>query len=372
MIPWNPWMFNLAGIPAGQWWRLLANSFAQENRFAVEPLFYHRFAFHTLFSLVNTACARSEARVYGTAIAETLVIEAPVFIVGSHRSGTTHLHNLLGLDDDQLAFPNTFQAIFPFSFLTCEKTLSTLVSLLVFRQRVMDAMALNLQSPQEDEFALSLLTFCSPYLWFLFPKHYERYLPYLGFDAVSPEEIRRWQTGLVWFVKKLTLRHQRRLVLKSPYHTARIRLIREVYPDACFIHIYRDPYTVFQSFCHMMRILPWYMCLQDPRGVFAEDRLIEQYTLLYDHYFHDRPAIPGDRLHELSFEALERDPLAEIGAIYEKFGWCGFGRLVPKLRRYLDSIAGYRKNVFPEIAPLLKKRLAQAWQQNFETWRYPV
>jgi hypothetical protein len=365
--PWNPWTYNLAGIPADRWWRLL-----RENQFAVDPLFYHRFVFHTLFSLVNTMAGKREERLYGAAIGETRLTEAPIFIVGHHRSGTTLLHNLLGLDDSQFAYPNTYQAVFPFSFLCSERILARLVALLLLKRRPMDNMALDCRYPQEDEFALSLISFCSPYLWFAFPRHYDRYLAYLTFHDVSPEEIGRWQAALIWFVKKLTLKHKRRLVLKSPFHTARIRLILEVFPSACFIHVHRHPYAVFQSFRHMLQVLPWYMCLQHPGATFTDDRIIEQYSRLYDSFFRDKAAIPGDRLYELAFEALEQDHIGEIRSIYDKFGLPGFERVQPKLQRYLWSVAGYEKNRYPELPPLLRRRLAQEWQRNLETWGYPA
>ena len=39
-----------------------------------------------------------EILIYGKRINETEIDEAPVFIIGHWRSGTTHLHNLLSLD----------------------------------------------------------------------------------------------------------------------------------------------------------------------------------------------------------------------------------------------------------------------------------
>jgi omega-hydroxy-beta-dihydromenaquinone-9 sulfotransferase len=365
--PWNPWTYSLAGIPADRWWRLL-----KENQFAVDPLFYDRFVFHTLFSLVNTMAGKREERVYGAAIDDTRVTDAPIFIVGPHRSGTTHLHNLLGCDELQFAYPNTYQAVFPFSFLGSERTLGRIVALLLLKRRPMDNMALDPRYPQEDEFALSLLSLCSPYLAFAFPRHYDRYLAYLTFHAASASEIGRWQAALVWFVKKLTFKYQRRLVLKSPFHTARVRLILEVLPSACFIHIHRHPYAIFQSLRHMLQVFPWYLCLQDPGGAFTDDRIIEQYSQVYDSFFRDRAAIPGDQLYDLEFEALERDPIGEIRSIYEKFSLPGFDLAQPKLQRYLRSVAGYEKNRYPELPPPLKRRLAHEWQQSFETLRYPV
>lgn len=365
--PWNPWTYALAGIPTGRWWTLL-----KENDFAIDPAFGDRFVFHFLFSLVNTALGRREARLYGAAIEQTEVVEAPIFVVGHHRSGTTHLYNLLALDRAQFAFPNTFQVAFPFSFLSNERWLSKIVALMLLKRRPMDNMPLALPNPQEDEFALSLVSLCSPYLWFSFPKAYDRYAAYITFDDVPPVKTARWQKALAWFARKLTYKYRRRLLYKSPFHAARIRLILEVFPQARFIHVHRDPYAVFQSFRHMLATFPWYMCLQWPTEAFTEERIIAEYRAVHEAYFRDRATVPDDQLCEVRFEALEQDPVREVGRIYERFDLSGFGRVEAALRDYLDSIAGYRKNRYPQLSTALRNKLARAWRQGFEMWGYPA
>jgi hypothetical protein len=42
-----------------------------------------------------------------------------------------------------------------------------------------------------------------------------------------------------------------RLLLKSPCHTARVKLLLQEFPDAQFIYLHREPYTVFQSAANM-------------------------------------------------------------------------------------------------------------------------
>ncbi len=54
-------------------------------------------------------------------------------------------------------------------------------------------------------------------------------------------------------LRKLTVRHgsEKRLVIKSPVHTARVALLLKLFPDAQFIYIHRNPYEVFQSCVNM-------------------------------------------------------------------------------------------------------------------------
>ena len=88
-------------------------------------------------------------------------------------------------------------------------------------------------------------------------------------SAVAPDP---WEVcgrvpprSLVRFLAKLSTDYNRPLVLKSPPHTGRIRLLLELFPDARFVHIRRDPYTVFRSTRHMYATTMRFWQLQVPR-----------------------------------------------------------------------------------------------------------
>src|SRR5207244_7988419 len=72
------------------------------------------------------------------------------------------------------------------------------------------------------------------------------------------------------------------LVLKSSGHTCRIRLLLELFPDAKFVHIHRNPYAVFQSTRRtVLKVSPWSV-LQRPDHSDLDDRTIRQYKEVYD------------------------------------------------------------------------------------------
>src|SRR4030095_2748220 len=123
----------------------------------------------------------------------------------------------------------------------------------------------------------------------------------------------------------------------------------EMFPEARFVHIHRNPYTVFQSFRHYFDTAMWYTYLQRPDLPGIDDRLIRRYNVLYDAFFEERSLIPEGRFHEIGFEQLERDPLGEIGKLYESLSLPGFGEFKPKLQHYVDSLSDYRKNEFGEL-----------------------
>ncbi len=207
----------LAGITFGDWLRLL-----RENRFSVDPPYWHRALFVTLLSAINSYYRQKEHRSFRDKIAAT-VVHPPLFILGHWRSGTTHLHNLLAQDRRQFAFPNTYQVTNPHTFLLTEEAHSQRFAWMVPKKRPMDEMALSFQVPQEDEFAPCLMSLRSLYLGISFPRSEDAYSRYLTFEGVPPDEIEEWKNALVWFLKKVTQKYQRPLILKSPPHTARIR-----------------------------------------------------------------------------------------------------------------------------------------------------
>src|SRR5439155_10948162 len=111
-----------------------------------------------------------------------------------------------------------------------------LLDRIIPRRRPMDNVAIGMSEPHEDEFALNCLTQMSFFNSWAFPRRAAYYDRFLTLRDCSREEIARWQNALRWFVQKLTYKHSRLLILKSPPHTGRIRLILDVYPDEKFVH----------------------------------------------------------------------------------------------------------------------------------------
>src|SRR5689334_3485582 len=105
---------SFSGITFGRWLRLL-----HDNRFSVNAPYWPRAALISLLSLSNSVTARAEHFVYDRAVKRT-EIESPLFVLGTWRSGTTHLHNLLAVDR-RFAFPNLYQVTYPLTFLLTER-----------------------------------------------------------------------------------------------------------------------------------------------------------------------------------------------------------------------------------------------------------
>lgn len=333
----------------------------------IDALYWPRVLFMTGMSAINSVAARIEERLYGEVVA-AVRIQPPVFILGHWRSGTTLLHNLLACDP-QFAAPTLFQTLYPRAFLVLERPLRPF-GVLAPRTRMIDNLHFGFDQPQEDEFALCNATLLSPYMTWIFPRSQNRFDRYLTLENVAPQEYMRWRTALVDFLRKVTWRRGRRLVLKSPAHTARIRLLLQLFPEAQFIHISRDPYTVFQSTKHLYQVMFRTTSLQRADGLDLDELILRRYEIVYDRFVVDRPMIPVGRYYELRFEELEANPIGALEQIYGELGLQDFEKARPHLMRYLVTIGGYQKNHFPPLPQALRRAISQRWGLSFDEWGY--
>jgi omega-hydroxy-beta-dihydromenaquinone-9 sulfotransferase len=357
------WLFtSLYGMALDEWLGLL-----RRHRFSVDSPYLPRAAFMTLTGSLTSLIRAYENRKYVARLTETEVKE-PLFILGHWRSGTSYLHNLISLDE-QFAHPTVWRVLNPHTFLTTERY-SAIVKLASPKTRLIDSMDLDADVPFEDEFA-TCGSLCSPFLAEAFPRQADYYDRYLTFRTVPPEEVARWQESLLLFYKKLTWKFGRPLVLKSPPHTGRIALLLEMFPDARFVHIHRHPYAVFRSTKGQARTMQRTLCLQTSNSSNLDARIIRRYRKMYDAFFEERDLIPDGRFHEIRFEDLERNPVAQVRELYESLGIPGFEAFRPSLENYVRSNSGYRKNEYEELPAPLRTELSQSWRRSFDEWNYP-
>jgi len=353
----------LPGITLGDWLRLL-----RDNRFRVAPSCWPRAASITWQASLNSVARIWEERRFGPTIEQTQV-EPPLFILGHWRSGTTWLHDLVTLDR-RFAAPTTYQTMQPHTFLTTERAGARIYRWISPSRRAQDNMRLDPDSAWEDEFVMCVCGFRTPYLSWAFLKRADHYDKYLTFREAPPEALDQWRSVLMWYLKKLALKHNKPLVLKSPTHTARIRILLEMFPEARFIHIRRHPYAVFQSTLHTHeKVIPLCRLQRANPGQWTE-WVLRHYREMYDAYFEERQLVPAGRLVELSFEQLEADPVSAVRSIYEELGLPSFTAAEPAVRAYVAATTAYQKNEFRPLEPALRQRVAHEWRRNFEAWGY--
>jgi hypothetical protein len=358
LIKFGPGMFP--GIKKETW-----NALLKEN--TVDSPYRFRAALVSFLSLLTSPICALEERNLDPLLAR-VSMEDPIFILGHSRSGTTHLHQIL-TRDRQFGFPRLYESYFPHTFYNTEWLLPKLLDPFYQGRRLQDNLVRDLSSPGEEEAAVCIGTGKSPWMSIVFPRNRERYDRYLTFRHVSPSDIAHWQNGLLWFLKKLTLKYQKPLVLKSATNTCRIKLLLAMFPRARFINIHRHPFEVFNSTVHLDRVSLDAWGLQTCR----ENRtipIIQRYKEMYDVFFEEKRLIPEGQFFELKFNDLVRDPFCCIESLYRAFNIRGFKAFAPTLRQYIATLSGFQKNEYGEIPCGVRSILRETWAQSFEEWKY--
>lgn len=359
-------MDSIIGMTTENWWKLLA-----QNNFKIHPNYWIKALIVTIKSFRNSSRVKTENRIYDEAIGQTEIKQDPVFILGHWRSGTTLLQNLMLLDK-QFAFPTVYQCNYPFTFLSIEPIITKLYQDKDSIARPMDDVKVSPMSPGEEEFALAALTLHSPLVAWAFPDREEYYDRYLTFQDVATDEVEQWKSAFLFYIKKLTYRYERQLLLKSPPNTARVKLLLELFPNAKFIHIHRNPYIVFQSTQRLYKKALANALMQRPKSHNLAQGIIKRYVMMYNAYFEERKLIPANNFMEIKFEELERDKIGQVEKIYNQLNINGFETLLPSLKEYVASISDYKKNKHPVIEDSLRAQIAKSWHQSFEEWEYEI
>jgi hypothetical protein len=360
---WAPRFWEGCNFPA--WVSLLAR-----NRFAVDLSHLYIAVIVTFVSMVHTVLRLVQEARYRGRVSRTPVAQAPIFIIGHWRTGTTLLHELLILDERH-TFPTTYQCLAPNHFLLTERFFARHVRFLLPSRRPMDNMAAGWERPQEDEFGLCMLGLPSPYLTIAFPNRPPACAEYLDLRGLSPGARARWKRVFRRFLQEITFTDPRRLVLKSPPHTCRIPVLRQMFPDARFVHVVRDPYVVFPSTVNLWRKLYEKHGLQRPTLARLEDEVFDTFLRLYERLEGTRRLVPPGRFFEVRYEDLVRDPVGRMRALYESLELGGFEQVRPRLEDYVKHMAGYETNRY-DLPDALCERITQRWGDVIRRLGYPL
>ena len=159
-------------------------------------------------------------------------------------------------------------------------------------------------------------------------------------------------------------------MLKSPLNTGRIKLLLELYPNAKFINIHRNPYIVFQSTKKMYETAVTRSALHKRDLSKTQDLILQRYTDMYDAFFSQNKAIPAGNYVDTSFEDLEQEPAAVIKHIYSSLRLPGYAEAEQKTADYIDTLKGYIKNKHLDLDQDTKDRIYREWKRSFDEWGY--
>ena len=351
------------GINVSGWFPLLIR-----NRCMVAPSRMATAAVISASTILNTSLWAVQQLLFGRKINRTEIQHDPIFIIGHWRSGTTLLHELMVLDERH-TYPDTYACFAPNHFLVSNWWLRPALWMLLPARRPMDNMRAGWGRPQEDEFALCNMGVPSPYLWMVFPNHSRPHQEYFNLADVPPKALARWKQKLLWFLKCVTLRQPKRIVLKSPPHTMRIRELLKMFPDARFVHIVRDPYVLFPSTMKLWQRLSYDQGLQVPRHDGLEEYIFETFNRMYNVFWRDRDLVSPSRICDVRYEDLVADPLGQMRVVYEQLELGGFDNALPALERYVADKQDYKTNRY-EVSPETRAEITRRWGSYIARYGY--
>ena len=262
-------------------------------------------------------------------------IVAPVFIIAPPRSGTSFLQKLLTLDQERFVFWKMYQTILPTVLterliqwgLGFDRRLGRPAGRLLgwCESRWFGGWdnlhTMRLDAPEEDG-ALYLYAFACEAIYMLFP--FVEELWELGFPDRLPTEDRR---ALMQYYRTCLQRlvfssgQGKTLLIKSTNSSGAVASLREAFPDARFITIFRDPAdSIASSISLMMPAIHAHSPEIRPDGEVsrAYARLSTEW---YKYLFDFAAELPASQIHTVDYRHLVRDPHGTVEAIYRHFGW---------------------------------------------------
>ena len=294
-------------------------------------------------------------------------VEAPVFILGLPRSGTSYLHSLLAADPENLV-PRNWQTMFPAPRPKDFDAARDKRARAVDRQFELfsglapgfeDMHPTSADSPQEcSEITAHVFQSLRFDTTHRVPGYFD-WLEAHGHDGALAYHKR--------FLQFLQGEMSGRWVLKCPDHTFTLDAILRAYPDARFVIVHRDPIAVLGSVAHLTAVLrrPFLRNVDNAEiGAQVAERWMHGANLLVE--FDQRADVAPERKYHLHYSELTAAPLAAVARIYAQFGlvledgaFDAISRLVhAKPQGGYAKHAPYRLDAFKLNLPVLQAAFA--------------
>lgn len=359
----------LLGCRFDNWVRLL-----WQNRFRIAPGRIPMALFITLTSLLTFPIALLEKLIFDRKIRRSAPEKDPVFIIGHWRSGTTYLQNILSRDPQFGWCDPVSTTTFSISKLL-RKPLTRIESGALKTARPMDNMEYKVDLPIEDTFALATISPDSIIHMIAFPHRYKSYLPGAFVSDLSPARQEKWKKTYSYIINKLTWFYGgKQLLLKSPDNTAHMTQLLELYPNAKFVNIHRDPYTTVMSTIHMfkkqMEIIRLSPLPEGDLDIILEDTIVYIFKRMYTELF-ELEASLGKNMITVSYADLSARPIECAEMIYSGLELPGYEEALPHIKAYVDSQKNYVKNRFT-INPRLRDKINSELGFYFKHYGYEM
>ncbi len=233
----------------------------------------------------------------------------------------------------------------------------------------MDNVQTGWDSPQEDEFALCSLGCPRPTCGSLFPTNPTTTWNTWTCNDLSEPALRQWQEKLEAFLKSLTLTHHKRLILKSPTHTARVAVLAQMFPRARFLHIVRNPLAIYPSTIKLWEVLDEAQGLQCPHHRQLNAYVLAAFERMYRAFEDQRRQLKPEQLFELRYEDLVDDPIPILREAYRTLDLGDFEAVRPELEAMTHEKRRYQTNQY-ELSAAQQEEVLSRWESYARRYGY--
>ena len=311
-----------------------------------------------------------QERKYRKLLANKPLENDPLFILGHWRSGTTFVHNIFA-QDKHFGYTTTYQTVFPHYIMAMQGLFKPIMKLVMPNKRPTDNMELAPDLPQEEEFSLANMTFCNYYNFWFFPERMQEWCDrFLTFKDITEDELQEFKQTFEKLVKiSLWNTGGTQYLSKNPPHTSRIKALTELFPNAKFVFLMRNPYTVFEStrsfYLSTIKPLEFHAITDEE----MEQNILRNYMELYHAYKEQKATLPVGRLYEVRFEDIEKDALNITEDIYRKLNLPGWEEAKPAIEKYIQSKKSYKKNKYQYNSRTIRL-VNEHWGEVLDEWGY--
>ncbi len=280
-----------------------------ELNYQIEKKYLKIYRTSKFVSIITTGLSYFDELRYRSLSRNLIIKKDPIYILGHWRSGTTLLHNLL-CSHKNVSYPTTYQTVFPNNLFFFRGLIKGIMQYFLPKKRLVDQVAMHVDFPQEEDFALGNEAGFSFYYWFYFPDDYQRITDeYLTPSTGDELKIQKYKQAYEKFIKRCILNvGGEQYIAKNPPNMARIPFLLDMFPGSRFVYTERNPYEVFLSTFRFHKGFLKTLQLQDMDDETLWKFIFQTYILTYNQYQEDKHLIPSENLVELKYEELINDP----------------------------------------------------------------
>lgn len=264
-------------------------------------------------------------------------VEAPLFVFGLPRTGTTLTINLLASDPATRSFlrweiydpmpparPEELHAGPRYAAQVAKNEMA-----LKYMPHIAAIHYEEADSPTECQFLMTP-SFCAQVYeaqadipswrhWFL---HEADYMPAFRYHKRQLQALQAYTGG--------------RWTLKNPWHPLFLNELTAVYPDARLVMTHRDPAEVVGSCCSLIRhVRAIYSDDVDLKGIGAS--FIDTFEIMIARTRAFKAKHGSEAIHDVQYADTLRDPMGVVRGIYQRFGIDFTPPIAAAMQAYLDA-----------------------------------